>query len=154
LGDEADALCDRILIIDQGRIIGERTPEDLKRRLSGDIVTVEIDGDAGAVRTALAGLPAVRDVQVTRRATAGLGACQRRRAGGPVGAGRRGRFAFGFRVPVAGLLLGLALLVSLAVSLAALSVRLRARAAAAGDAGVRGRRDDGRAPGRSSAAHA
>jgi ABC-2 type transport system permease protein len=30
-------------------------------------------------------------------------------------------FAFGFRVPVAGLLLGLALLVSLAVSLAALS---------------------------------
>jgi ABC-2 type transport system ATP-binding protein len=63
--DEADALCDRVLIIDQGRIIGEGTPEDLKRRLAGDIVTVELDGDAHGARTALAGLPAVRDVQVT-----------------------------------------------------------------------------------------
>ncbi|MFL6117435.1 MAG: ATP-binding cassette domain-containing protein [Catenulispora sp.] len=67
--DEADALCDRVLIIDQGRIIGEGTPEDLKRRLAGDIVTVDIDididGDTRAARAALAGLPAVRDVQVT-----------------------------------------------------------------------------------------
>jgi ABC-2 type transport system ATP-binding protein len=63
--DEADALCDRILIIDQGRIIGAGTPDDLKRKLSGDIVTVEIDGDAGRARTALADLTAVRNVQVT-----------------------------------------------------------------------------------------
>ena len=63
--DEADALCDRILIIDQGAIIGEGTPEDLKRKLSGDIVTVEIDGDAARARTALAGLSAVRNVQVS-----------------------------------------------------------------------------------------
>jgi ABC-2 type transport system ATP-binding protein len=61
--DEADALCDRILIIDQGKIIGEGTPDDLKRRLSGDIVTVEIDGDLSAARAALAGLAAVRMVQ-------------------------------------------------------------------------------------------
>jgi ABC-2 type transport system ATP-binding protein len=63
--DEADALCDRILIIDQGRIIGEGTPDELKRRLSGDIVTVEVDGDTGGARAALEGLPAVRNVQVT-----------------------------------------------------------------------------------------
>jgi ABC-2 type transport system ATP-binding protein len=61
--DEADALCDRILIIDQGAIIGEGTPEDLKRRLSGDIVTVELDGEAARARTALAELSAVRNVQ-------------------------------------------------------------------------------------------
>jgi ABC-2 type transport system ATP-binding protein len=66
--EEADALCDRILIIDQGRIIGEGTPDELKRRLSGDIVTVELDDPAGAggtdaARSALAGLPAVRDVR-------------------------------------------------------------------------------------------
>jgi ABC-2 type transport system ATP-binding protein len=61
--EEADALCDRILIIDQGRIIGAGTPEDLKRRLSGDIVTVEVDGDATAARAALSGLTAVREVQ-------------------------------------------------------------------------------------------
>jgi ABC-2 type transport system ATP-binding protein len=65
--DEADALCDRILIIDQGRIIGEGTPEDLKRRLSGDIVTVEIDGDAGRARAALTALTAVRNVRVEDR---------------------------------------------------------------------------------------
>jgi ABC-2 type transport system ATP-binding protein len=70
--DEADALCDRILIIDQGRIIGEGTPEDLKRRLARDIVTVEIDGDPGAARAALADLPAVRNVQV-RGATLRIG---------------------------------------------------------------------------------
>ncbi|MDN3356190.1 ATP-binding cassette domain-containing protein [Actinomadura sp. DC4] len=63
--DEADALCDRILVIDQGRIVGEGTPDDLKRRLSGDIVTVEIDGDAGQARAALSGLTAVRNVQVS-----------------------------------------------------------------------------------------
>jgi ABC-2 type transport system ATP-binding protein len=62
--DEADALCDRILIIDQGAIIGEGTPDDLKRRLSGDVVTVEIDGDAARARTALAELSAVRNVRV------------------------------------------------------------------------------------------
>jgi ABC-2 type transport system ATP-binding protein len=63
--DEADALCDRILIIDQGMIIGAGTPEELKRRLSGDVVTVEIDGDAARARAALADLAAVRTVQVT-----------------------------------------------------------------------------------------
>jgi ABC-2 type transport system ATP-binding protein len=61
--DEADALCDRILILDQGRIIDEGTPDDLKRRLSSAVVTVEVDGDASAAREALAGLPAVREAR-------------------------------------------------------------------------------------------
>jgi ABC-2 type transport system ATP-binding protein len=61
--EEADALCDRILIIDRGAVIGEGSPEDLKRKLSGDIVTVEIDGDAARARAALADLSAVRTVQ-------------------------------------------------------------------------------------------
>ncbi len=65
--DEADALCDRILIIDRGRIIGEGTPEDLKRRLSGDLVTVEIDGELDLARAALAGLDAVREVRAEGR---------------------------------------------------------------------------------------
>jgi ABC-2 type transport system ATP-binding protein len=38
--DEADALCDRILIIDHGSIVAAGTPEELKRRISGDIVTL------------------------------------------------------------------------------------------------------------------
>ena len=34
--DEADALCDRILIIDYGKIVAEGTPEELKQRISGE----------------------------------------------------------------------------------------------------------------------
>jgi len=40
--DEADALCDRISIIDAGLIVAEGTPEDLKRDISGDVVIVDL----------------------------------------------------------------------------------------------------------------
>ncbi len=62
--DEADALCDRILIIDHGRIVAEGTPDELKRRISGDVVLIEVAGDAGRAREALAGLPGVREAAV------------------------------------------------------------------------------------------
>src|SRR5919112_6409465 len=42
--DEADALCDRVAIIDNGQIVAEGTPDELKREISGDVVTVEING--------------------------------------------------------------------------------------------------------------
>ena len=42
--DEADALCDRILVIDSGRIVAEGSPDELKRTLAGD--TVELGTDA------------------------------------------------------------------------------------------------------------
>ena len=38
--EEADALCDRIAIIDHGEIVAEGTPAGLKREISGDVVTV------------------------------------------------------------------------------------------------------------------
>ena len=40
--DEADALCDRISIIDGGLIVAEGTPSDLKREISGDVVVVDL----------------------------------------------------------------------------------------------------------------
>jgi ABC-2 type transport system ATP-binding protein len=40
--DEADALCDRISIIDAGLIVAEGTPSDLKREISGDVVVVDM----------------------------------------------------------------------------------------------------------------
>lgn len=43
--EEADALCDRIAIIDHGRIIVVGTPTDLKDSLGGDIITVAIKKD-------------------------------------------------------------------------------------------------------------
>ncbi len=44
--EEADALCDRVAIIDHGKIIVVGTPEDLKHSLGGDIITIGIKEDA------------------------------------------------------------------------------------------------------------
>jgi len=44
--DEADSLCDRILVIDNGEIVAEGTPDALKARVSGDGVTVGVDEDS------------------------------------------------------------------------------------------------------------
>jgi ABC-2 type transport system ATP-binding protein len=44
--EEADALCDRVAIIDHGRIVAEGTPDELKRQVSGDVVTVGLNGGA------------------------------------------------------------------------------------------------------------
>ncbi len=42
--DEADALCDRISIMDGGEIVADGTPENLKREISGDVVTLGVAG--------------------------------------------------------------------------------------------------------------
>ncbi|HEU5332175.1 MAG TPA: ATP-binding cassette domain-containing protein [Actinocrinis sp.] len=65
--EEADALCDRILIIDSGRIVAEGTPEELKHRISGDLVTIELDDDPAAALAALDGLDGVRETSVSGR---------------------------------------------------------------------------------------
>jgi ABC-2 type transport system ATP-binding protein len=40
--DEADTLCDRVSIIDGGLIVAEGTPSDLKREISGDVISVDL----------------------------------------------------------------------------------------------------------------
>jgi ABC-2 type transport system ATP-binding protein len=59
--DEADALCDRIAIIDHGKIVAEGTPEELKREVAGDLVTVSVIGDQQAAIDLLKGQPFVRE---------------------------------------------------------------------------------------------
>jgi ABC-2 type transport system ATP-binding protein len=59
--DEADALCDRILIIDHGKIVAEGTPDALKRRIAGDLVVFSVGGEAARARGLLAGQPGVRE---------------------------------------------------------------------------------------------
>lgn len=46
--DEADALCDRIAIIDDGRIVAEGSPAELKRDFSGDVVSIGLNGASQA----------------------------------------------------------------------------------------------------------
>ncbi|MDY7104505.1 MAG: ATP-binding cassette domain-containing protein [Actinomycetota bacterium] len=50
--DEADALSDRILVIDQGRIIASGTPDQLKRDVSGDLIALTLADDAQAEKAA------------------------------------------------------------------------------------------------------
>jgi ABC-2 type transport system ATP-binding protein len=61
--EEADKLCDRLAIIDDGRIVAEGTPERLKGEMGHDVVSVSLNGaDPGATQSALAGLPGLERV--------------------------------------------------------------------------------------------
>jgi ABC-2 type transport system ATP-binding protein len=50
--DEADSLSDRILIIDKGEIVAEGTPAELKKRVSGDTITLTLRSESDAGRAA------------------------------------------------------------------------------------------------------
>jgi ABC-2 type transport system ATP-binding protein len=61
--EEADKLCDRVAIIDGGRIVAEGTPEQLKAEMGHDVVSVALDGaDVAATEAALRGLPGLERV--------------------------------------------------------------------------------------------
>jgi ABC-2 type transport system ATP-binding protein len=62
--DEADALCDRLFVIDHGVIVAVGTPDELKRRISGDVVTLSVNGATQAARSLLAESPVVREITV------------------------------------------------------------------------------------------
>lgn len=59
--EEADLLCDRLAIIDQGRIAAEGTPDELKQAIAGDVITLAVRGDSEAALTHLRQQPFVRD---------------------------------------------------------------------------------------------
>jgi len=50
--DEADSLSDRILIIDNGTIVAEGTPAELKKRVSGDAITLTLRNETDATHAA------------------------------------------------------------------------------------------------------
>ena len=59
--EEADALSDRIAIIDHGKIVALGTPDDLKRQVAGDVVVVGTEHASDRVLELLRGQPFVRE---------------------------------------------------------------------------------------------
>jgi ABC-2 type transport system ATP-binding protein len=60
--EEADALCDRISIIDHGKIIVTGTPSELKEGLGGDIITISVKENAD-VSEIIRGVENVKEVK-------------------------------------------------------------------------------------------
>ena len=61
--EEADELADRVGIIDQGRIVAEGTPVDLKRSIGTDVIIARVEGEAAAVRNLIEGMSGVLSVE-------------------------------------------------------------------------------------------
>jgi ABC-2 type transport system ATP-binding protein len=61
--EEADEFCDRIAIIDKGKIIKADTPENLKKSIGGDIITIQLAKDGKGVDQALKGIEGVFDIK-------------------------------------------------------------------------------------------
>ncbi len=61
--DEADALCDRISIMDHGEVVAEGTPAELKREISGEVVTVGLRGAVEAAQEVLRAQSFVRSLE-------------------------------------------------------------------------------------------
>ncbi len=61
--EEADQLCDRVAIIDDGKIVAQGTPEELKSQLGHDVVSVELHGaDIDATQSAIGELDGLERV--------------------------------------------------------------------------------------------
>ena len=67
--EEADSLARRLAIVDQGRIVAEGSPDELKGELQGDAIVVELQEQPhdGEVLRALDGLHDLRDIAVDAR---------------------------------------------------------------------------------------
>jgi ABC-2 type transport system ATP-binding protein len=61
--EEADKLCRRLAIIDNGRIVAEGSPERLKAEMGHDVVSVALDGaDIEATKAAIGELPGLERI--------------------------------------------------------------------------------------------
>jgi ABC-2 type transport system ATP-binding protein len=62
--EEADALADRLAIIDHGRIVAEGTADELKRQVAGDVITIGVEGGVEHVLEAVRAQPFVREASL------------------------------------------------------------------------------------------
>ncbi len=61
--EEADELAHRVGIIENGRIVAEGTPADLKRAVGSDVIVARVEGDAADVASVVEAVPGVRGVE-------------------------------------------------------------------------------------------
>ncbi len=64
--EEADYICDRIAIMDHGKIVASGTPQELKRRLEGDAAIVRLESEDSSNRL-IAALKKEKFVKSTRK---------------------------------------------------------------------------------------
>ncbi len=62
--EEADALADRVGIIDRGRLVAEGTPAELKRSMGSDVIVARVDGDAARACGAVESLAGVDHAEI------------------------------------------------------------------------------------------
>ena len=63
--EEADKLCDRLAIIDQGQIVTSGTPSELKSEIGADAITLSVEGNGGSAekaREVLQGISGIGEV--------------------------------------------------------------------------------------------
>jgi ABC-2 type transport system ATP-binding protein len=65
--EEADRLAERVAIVSQGRVVVEGRPDDLKRELRGESVTVDLSAPADGAAGAVEALEGVHEVLVDGR---------------------------------------------------------------------------------------
>jgi ABC-2 type transport system ATP-binding protein len=61
--EEADELADRVGILNEGRLVAEGTPTDLKRKVGNDVIIARITGDAAGARAAVDRVEGVHTVE-------------------------------------------------------------------------------------------
>jgi ABC-2 type transport system ATP-binding protein len=61
--EEADMLCDRVAIIDHGKIIAIGTPNELKESLGGDIMALSIKDSNSDISEVIRKVPKVKEVK-------------------------------------------------------------------------------------------
>jgi len=64
--EEADELAHRVGIIDNGSIVAEGTPAELKRSVGSDVIVARLDRDAARMRPLVEAVPGVRSVEAHR----------------------------------------------------------------------------------------
>ncbi len=61
--EEADSLCDRVAIIDHGRIVKVGSPDELKASIGGDIIVVGVAEPGPDISAEIAKIPLVKEVK-------------------------------------------------------------------------------------------